>query len=168
MSRVEQPLRAGVVGVGHLGALHAAKYAASAGATLTAVFDIDAAKARQTAERHAGCSVAASICELLASVDVACIAVPARAHAEVGLAAAAAGVHMLMEKPLAADSASARALANAAREAGVVLQVGHLERFNPVFTDAQRLIDHPRFIECHRLAPFAGRGIDTDVVFDVM
>jgi predicted dehydrogenase len=75
---------------------------------------------------------------------------------------------MLVEKPLAADSAGARALAEQAARGGVVLQVGHLERFNPVFTDAQKLVDHPRFIECHRLAPFAGRGVDTDVVFDVM
>jgi predicted dehydrogenase len=75
---------------------------------------------------------------------------------------------MLVEKPLAADSASGRRLVEAARRSGVVLQVGHLERFNPGFEDLRRLVDRPRFLECHRLAPFAGRGIDTNVVFDVM
>jgi predicted dehydrogenase len=75
---------------------------------------------------------------------------------------------MLIEKPLAADTPSAKRLADAAERSGVVLQVGHLERFNAVFEEARKLIDRPRFIECHRLAPFAGRGVDTNVVFDVM
>jgi predicted dehydrogenase len=73
-----------------------------------------------------------------------------------------------VEKPLATDTPSARALVERARAAAVVLQVGHLERFNPVFADLHRLVDRPRFVECHRLSQFAGRGVDTNVVFDVM
>jgi predicted dehydrogenase len=164
---VSDRIRAGIVGVGHLGVLHAAKYADSGAAELAAVFDVDAARARDVAARH-GCRAAASLDELLDAVDAVSIAVPAGAHAEVGLRAAAAGVHMLVEKPLAADSMSARALVDCAHAAGVVLQVGHLERFNPVFADLHRLVDRPRFVECHRLSQFAGRGVDTNVVFDVM
>jgi predicted dehydrogenase len=163
----ERRLRAGVVGVGHLGALHAAKYAASPRAELVAVHDLVPERAHEAAARH-GCRAAATLDELLATVDVVSIAVPAQAHADVGRRAAGAGVHMLMEKPLAADTPSARAIADAARLAGVVLQVGHLERFNPVFQDVRRLVDRPRFVEVHRLSPYAGRGADTDVVFDVM
>ena len=158
-------MRAGVIGVGHLGAVHAAKLAAAA--DLVAVYDVCRERAEEVAAAH-GCRAALSLDDLLSSVEAACIAVPALAHADVGCRAADAGVHMLVEKPLAADSASGRRLADAASRAGVVLQVGHLERFNPVFEEARRLIDRPRFIECHRLAPFAGRGLDTDVVFDVM
>jgi len=158
-------VRTGVIGVGHLGALHAAKLAAAA--DLVAVYDVRRERAAEVAGTY-GCMAASSIDALLAGVDAVSIAVPALAHAEVGCRAAEARVHMLVEKPLAADTASGKRLADAANRAGVVLQVGHLERFNPVFEDARRLIDRPRFIECHRLAPFAGRGVDTDVVFDVM
>ena len=158
-------LRVGVVGVGHLGALHAEKLAARA--DLVAVFDVNEDRAAAIASRH-GCRAAASLEELLAAVDAVSVAVPAQAHREVGERAAAAGVHMLIEKPLAADTPSAKRLADAAERAGVVLQVGHLERFNAVFEEARKLIDRPRFIECHRLAPFAGRGVDTNVIFDVM
>ncbi|TFH21257.1 MAG: Gfo/Idh/MocA family oxidoreductase, partial [Myxococcales bacterium] len=87
---------------------------------------------------------------------------------EVGTRAARAGVHMLVEKPLATDAASARVLASEAESAGVLLQVGHLERFNPVMDEVHRLIGTPRFVECHRLSPFAGRGTDANVVVDVM
>ena len=167
MADAGKRVRAGVVGVGHLGALHAAKYAEAAGADLVAVFDRDGARARAVAEHH-GCRAAATLDELLGCVDAVSVAVPAVAHAEVGCRAAAAGVHMLVEKPLAADTPSARSLVAAAESAGVILQVGHLERFNPVFDELRRRIDRPRFLECHRLSQFAGRGVDTNVVFDVM
>ena len=167
MSEGSRPVRVGVVGVGHLGALHVAKYAAAPRTHVVALFDTDPARARPIAERY-GCAVAESLDQLLASVDAVSIAVPAVAHADVGCRAARAGVHMLIEKPLAADSIAARRLVEAARTAGVVVQVGHLERFNPVFEDLRAMVDHPRFVECHRLYPFAGRGVDTNVVFDVM
>ena len=160
-------LRAGVVGVGHLGSLHAAKYAELDGVDLVSVYDADAQTTVRVA-RASGCAAAGSLEVLLRDCDVVSVAVPASAHVEVGTHAARAGVHMLVEKPLAADAASARVLASEAESAGVVLQVGHLERFNPVMEEVHRLIGTPRFVECHRLSPFAGRGTDANVVVDVM
>jgi len=160
-------VRAGVVGVGHLGALHAAKYAATAGVDLVGVFDPDTAKAAAVASAT-GCRAFASLDELLTSVDCASIAASTAAHFAAASAAVARGVHVLVEKPLAATLADAAALVEAAGKAGVLVQVGHLERFNPAFADLPSIVGHPRFIECHRLSPFAGRGVDTDVIFDVM
>ncbi len=160
-------LRVGIVGAGHLGSLHAEKYAAHPHAQVAAVYDLVVERATGLA-RRVGARVAESLDDLLREVEVVSIAVPAAVHTEVGLAAARAGVHMLVEKPLAADKAAAAALASAAATAGVLLQVGHLERFNPVYEEARARVTNPRFIECHRLSPFAGRGVDTDVIFDVM
>ena len=160
-----EAVRAGVVGVGHLGRLHAAKYAASG--QLAGVFDIDRARADEVARSH-GCRAFESLGELLAGVDCASIATPTATHREIASAAIAAGADVLVEKPLAASLAEAKRIVAAAQAAGVLLHVGHLERFNPAFADLPRIVAHPRFIECHRLSPFAGRGIDTDVIFDVM
>ncbi len=160
-------LRTGVIGVGYLGAFHADKYAALEDCRLVGVFDADPARAREIAARH-GVRAFDSAEELVAEVDAASIAVPTRAHFEVGMAAIARGVSVLMEKPLAATAEEGRELVAAADAAGVVLQVGHLERFNPVFAEVRDIVDRPRFIECHRLSPFAGRATDTDVVHDVM
>jgi len=161
------PLRAGVVGVGHLGALHAAKYASTEGVRLVGVHDVDHARAAEVAART-GCIAFATLDELLAHVDCASIAASTAAHHQAASAAIARGVHVLVEKPLAASLSDATSLVEAAARAGVLLQVGHLERFNPAFADLPSIVGHPRFIECHRLAPFAGRGADTDVIFDVM
>ncbi|MFP6625919.1 MAG: Gfo/Idh/MocA family oxidoreductase [Deltaproteobacteria bacterium] len=160
-------LRAGVIGVGYLGALHASKYAADKDVELGAVFDTDGDRAREVADKY-GCKAAASVGELLAGVDVVSIAVPTCDHLVVGMQAIEAGVHTMMEKPMAADGHQGLRLAEAAEAAAIVFQVGHLERFNPVFAEVRSVIERPRFIECHRLSPFAGRGGDTNVVYDVM
>jgi predicted dehydrogenase len=160
-------VRAAVVGVGHLGALHAAKYATTAGAELVGVYDLDGARAQSIAGTH-GCRAFDSLDALLGEVDCVSVATPTATHREVAAAAIARGVHVLVEKPLAASLVDARELVRAADERGVLLFVGHLERFNPAFADLPSIVGHPRFIECHRLSPFAGRGADTDVVFDVM
>jgi predicted dehydrogenase len=160
-------VRAGVLGVGHLGSLHAGKYAADAGAVLVGVHDPDPARAREVAARL-GCRAFDDAAALLREVDCASVAAPTAAHHAVAMEAIAAGVHLLVEKPLASSFEDANALVVAAEAAGLLLQVGHLERFNPAFADLPKLVGHPRFVECHRLAPFAGRGADTDVVFDVM
>ncbi|MFN2375362.1 MAG: Gfo/Idh/MocA family protein [Candidatus Binatia bacterium] len=162
-----EAVRAGVVGVGHLGALHAAKYAATEGVRLVGVHDIDTNRAREVAART-GAAVFEDLGELLGAVDCASIATPTAAHHDPAMQAIACGVHVLVEKPLAAGLEEARRLVDAAASAGVLLQVGHLERFNPAFADLPSIVGNPRFIECHRLAPFAGRGADTDVIFDVM
>ena len=160
-------VRAGVIGAGHLGALHAAKYAGADGVELVGVYDIDAARARKVASRH-HCRAFDDLGELLSEVRCVSVAASTVAHFEVARAAIARGVDLLVEKPLAATAAEATTLVEAAEAAGVLLQVGHLERFNPAFADLPSIIGHPRFIECHRLSPFAGRGVDTDVIFDVM
>jgi predicted dehydrogenase len=157
----------GVVGVGHLGSLHAEKYAARDDAALVSVYDSDLERAMAVAARL-GCVAARSLAELLSTCRAISVAVPVVAHEEVGLAAIAAGCHVLMEKPLAASLAAGERLVEASARAGVLLQVGHIERFNPVIRDLHHIVSHPRFVECHRLAPFAGRGTDTDVVLDVM
>lgn len=164
---MSEALRAGVVGVGYLGAFHASKYAEAAGVELAAVYDSDAARADEIARRN-GCRAAGSLEDLLSSVDVASIAASTAAHHELASAALSAGVHVLVEKPLAATAGEGRRLVELAERCGRVLHVGHLERFNPAFADLARVLTKPRFIECHRLSPFAGRGVDTDVVFDVM
>ncbi len=160
-------LRMGVIGVGYLGTLHARKYRDLPAAELVCVFDQDRSRAERVAADN-GCATAASLDDLLSVVDAVSIAVPTAAHAEVAVRVAAAGRSMLIEKPLAASLAEGERVAEAARQAGVRVQVGHLERFNPVFVELRSLLAKPRFAECHRLSPYAGRGGDTDVVFDVM
>ncbi len=162
-----EPVRAAVVGVGHLGALHAAKYAATDGAELVGVYDIDQTRAGEVAALH-GCRSFESLAALLAEADCVSVATPTATHREVASAAIARGLSVLVEKPLAASLADAADLVRTADDEGVLLFVGHLERFNPAFADLPSIVGHPRFIECHRLSPFAGRGADTDVVFDVM
>jgi predicted dehydrogenase len=160
-------LRAAVVGVGYLGAFHAEKYAAMPDVDLACVYDADQGRAEEIAAR-VGTRAAASIEEALSGVDAVSLVVPTAFHLEAGLAAVAAKVPMLVEKPLAASAADGRRLIDAADAAGLMVQVGHLERFNPVFDQVRETVSKPRFIECHRLSPFGGRGGDTSVIFDVM
>jgi predicted dehydrogenase len=160
-------LRCGVVGTGYLGTLHASKYSAQPDCELVCVYDVDQTRAAEVAAAN-GCAIAPSLAALLTEVEAVSIAVPTVYHADVAVTAAEAGVHMLVEKPLAHDSQAGQRLAEAAEAAAVIVQVGHLERFNPVFEDLRKVVGKARFIECHRLSPYAGRGADTDVVFDVM
>ncbi|MFT4572170.1 MAG: putative dehydrogenase [Hyphomicrobiaceae bacterium] len=163
----EIPLRVAVIGVGYLGGFHASKYAALPDVRLACVYDTDPQRAKEVADLY-GTEVAPTLEAAFAAADAVSIAVPTAEHLRVGLAAAEAGLPMLVEKPLAATAAEGRQLVAAAAAAGVLLQVGHLERFNPVFDDVRRIVCEPKFIECHRLSPFAGRGSDTSVVHDVM
>jgi predicted dehydrogenase len=150
-------LRAAVVGAGRLGALHAAKYAATPGVRLTDVVDIDSARAERVA-RLTGARAAFDYRELQGRVDLVSIATPTVTHLEITSSLLAGGIDVLVEKPMTATLEEARQLALLARRSDRVLQVGHLERFNR----------GPKFIECHRLAPFTERGTDVDVIFDLM
>ena len=163
----DQSIKAAVIGVGYLGALHAKKYQQIAFADLVGVFDEDSDRSRAVAA-EIGCSSFASLEEALEASEAVSVAVPTLAHRDVGRAVLAAGRHLLMEKPLAASYAEGLELKELAERASLIVQVGHLERFNPVIVDVQRIVTAPRFIECHRLSPFGGRGGDTSVVFDVM
>jgi len=160
-------LRAAVVGVGYLGRFHAEKYAADPSVDLVAAVDVDLDRAREIAA-NVGCRAVGDFHEILGSVDCASVAVPTACHAEVATALLEAGVDVLVEKPIAATLDEARRIVEAAERHGRVLQVGHLERFNPAIRALGKILTRPRFIECHRLATFVDRGIDVDVVLDLM
>ncbi len=164
---ITEPIAVGVIGVGYAGSLHAAKYAASPVARLVGVADIDEARAREAGERYQAPAVA-DYRELLDRVRCVSIAVPTRQHGRVARDCLAAGVDVLVEKPITDSVADGRKLVDLARRNGRILQVGHLERFNPVVRELTRFILEPRFVECHRLAPFVTRGTDVDVVLDLM
>ena len=160
-------LRAAVVGAGRLGALHARKYAELPGVKLCCVVDVEEARARQVASEH-GAAAFRDYRELAGRVDVASVATPGATHFEIAAGLLEAGVDILLEKPMAAGLEEARRLAALAADGGRVLQVGHLERFNPAIVHLRSLLHAPRYIECHRLAPFTERGTDVDVVLDLM
>ncbi len=160
-------LRAAVVGAGYLGTFHAEKYAALEDCELVGVADVDLERATSLAERL-GCRAVQDFGELIGHIDCASVVVPTTHHERIASQLLRAGVDCLVEKPLATDTTQAAALVALANEQGRILQVGHLERFNPALTRLAREITAPRFIECHRLAPFTERGADVDVVRDLM
>lgn len=164
---MKAPVRVAVVGVGHLGVRHAQVYAAMPGVRLVAVCDRDAARAGRLA-RELRCRATSDVRELLGAVDAASLAVPTSLHAAMGRALLRHGVHLLIEKPIATTLAQADALIRAATRRALVLQVGHIERFNAAIHAARRHLTHPRFIEIHRLSPYPFRGTDVSVVLDVM
>src|SRR3989442_7382835 len=160
-------LRTAVVGVGYLGRFHAEKYAARRDAGLVGVGGVDPGRAREVA---AGLGVRAFTDPraLAGRVDCASVAVPTQHHFEVARDLLAAGVDVLVEKPVTTTVEEAKALVEFAVRGERVFQVGHLERFNPAVLALEGLVTQPRFIECHRLAPFTERRTDVDVVLDLM
>jgi len=163
----KKKLRAAVIGVGYLGQFHAEKLAAAPGVELTAVVDADPARARSIAAKH-GCAAHDDPRAVLSGVDLVSIAVPTAQHHDVALPFLEAGVHVLVEKPIATSLAEADALLAAAKKGGALLAVGHLQRFNPAFRALSDALGKPLFIECERLASFKQRGVDVDVVLDLM
>ena len=153
--------------MGYLGRFHAQKYAAIPGCQLVAVADAQLETAQRVAS-ELGTSAVADYRELIGRVDAVSIATPTPRHFEIAQALLRAGVHVLVEKPITETTAQAEELIATARGAARVLQVGHLERFNPVIIGAEASLGAPRFIECHRLAPFRERGTDVNVVLDLM
>lgn len=156
-----------VVGVGYLGKFHAEKYAASANADLLAVVDVDEARARAVA---AVCQTdaLADYRALFGQVKAVSIAVPTALHHCVAADFLRQGIDVLVEKPMTANLADGRDLVELAAANDAMLQVGHLERFNPAIRKLEGIIKDPKFVECHRLAPFVERGTDVDVVLDLM
>lgn len=157
----------GVVGVGYAGRFHAEKYAASKKAELVGVADINQERALQVGQKL-GVLSHTDYRELFGRVRCVSIAVPTRLHYAVSRDFLAAGIDVLVEKPMAASLEEGSELVTLAREKALVLQVGHLERFNPAIRRLEGVIREPRFVECHRLAPFVERGTDVDVVLDLM
>ena len=160
-------LRVAVIGVGYLGRFHAQKYAVLPGCSLVAVAD-SRAEAGGALAQELNTKAVADYRELLGQVDAVSIATPTPAHFDIALAFLESGAHVLVEKPITETVAQAQQLIAAAQRAGRVLQVGHLERFNPAIVAAEPLLRAPRFIECQRLAPFRERGTDVNVVLDLM
>ena len=160
-------LRVGVIGVGYLGRLHAQKMASFPDVAFVGVHDADRERGKAVAEEF-GTSFRERSRELLREIDAVSIAVPTTAHYRVAREAMRAGVHVLLEKPIAATLREGRALVREAAARGLVFQIGHLERFNSALLSAASVLKEPRFIECHRLGMFGGRGADVDVVLDLM
>jgi predicted dehydrogenase len=162
-----EKIRAAVVGVGYLGRFHAQKYAQLEDCSLVGVVDDQAQTAsRVAAEVHA--PAYSDFRELLGKVDAVSVVTPTPSHYDIARAFLESGAHVLVEKPITETTAQAERLISTARQYGRVLQVGHLERFNPAILAAESLLSRPRFIECHRLAPFKERGTDVNVVLDLM
>ena len=152
-----------VVGVGYLGKFHAEKYASSEKANLIGVVDVDGDRAREIGQL-VGAPAFTDYHELFGRIRCASIAVPTRYHHQVARDFLDAGIDVLVEKPLTADLTEANELVALAAAKGALLQVGHLERFNPAIRRLEGIIKDPKFVECHRLAPFIERGTDVDVV----
>ena len=160
-------IKTAVVGVGSFGQQHARVLALLPEAELVAVVDGNAERSSEIAERF-GCEALTDIAPLTGNVDAACVAVPTALHSEVGVALLEAGIDLLVEKPIAGDLASADRLLQAAENNGRILQVGHLERFNPAVEAAREAATLPLFFEVHRMSPFSPRSLDVDVVLDLM
>ncbi len=160
-------LRVAVIGVGYLGRHHARILSDLPGVELVAVVDTNRARAAEIASASKTRALT-DYREVFGQVDAVTLAVPTELHREVALPLLAAGVPVLVEKPMARSLAEADAMITAARQAGIALAVGHTERFNPAVAIARPMLVNPRFIEVHRLGTFPERSLDIDVVFDLM
>jgi predicted dehydrogenase len=160
-------MRLAVVGAGEFGKNHVRVVRQSERAELVAVVDANADRAAEVAAAN-GCAGLSDLREIAGKVDAAIVAVPTFAHAEVGCSLLEAGIDVLVEKPMAQDLASADQLIQAAESHGRILQVGHLERFNPAVIALEKVARLPLFFEIHRLSVFSPRSLDIDVVLDLM
>lgn len=164
-------INVGVIGVGYLGQHHARIYhdlgRESGNIRLAAVVDTDAVRAERIAHNY-GCTAYSDYRDILDKVDAVSIVTPTTMHYEIAMECIKAGKNILIEKPVTTTVEEADSLIDAAVKAGLTIQVGHLERFNPVFSEVNRLIDNPIFIETERMSPFLGRGIDVDITLDLM
>lgn len=163
------PVRVGVIGIGNMGWHHVRVLSLLKDAELVGVADPDEARGRLATEQF-GCRWTACFTDLLADVDAVCVAVPTLLHHPVGLACLQAGRHVLIEKPIAATQEEAAELISAAERAGVLLQVGHIERFNPAFRELVKVVANEEVVvlEARRHSPHPDRANDVSVVLDLM
>jgi len=157
----------GVVGVGSLGQHHARIYAELAGAELAGIYETSDARAAEICARLK-CRRFATLDELGEACDAISIVVPTDRHAAVALPLLRRGCHLLIEKPICASLEEAEEVVAAARQHGAIVQVGHVEHFNPVMAFLEKEADHPRYITAERLAPYQPRGTEVGVVLDLM
>lgn len=160
-------IRLGVAGVGRLGEIHVRLAKDLEGAELVGVYDSDRERCEAVAEKY-GVKAFAALEDLLESIDGLCVVTPTTNHHQTGLMALNAGVHCFIEKPIASTVAEGRELEQVAVRNGLVLQVGHVERFNPAFLAMKGRSPEPMFVEAHRLAQFSPRATDVAVVLDLM
>lgn len=160
-------LRTGVVGVGSMGWNHARIYSELENAELTAIYDANPAAAEKAVRKYGG-TLATSLDDLIEHCDAVSVAAPTNLHHEIVMKLLGAGRHVLVEKPIANNPVHAAEMAALARERSLVLQVGHIERFNPALAALEQRLTRPRFLEVTRLSPYPGRSLDIGVVLDVM
>ena len=160
-------IKCGVAGVGSLGQHHARIYASLPNVDFVGIFETSDARAAEICAKH-HCRRFATIAELGAACDAVSVVVPTDRHAEVALPLLAAGCHLLIEKPLCASLDEAEQVLAAAQKAGRIVQVGHVEHFNPVMSFLEKQADHPQYITAERLAPYQTRGTEVGVVLDLM
>jgi predicted dehydrogenase len=167
MGRAGDLLRVGVAGTGSLGFHHARILRDVEGVAMAGFFEIRPERADEVG-RELGLQAYPALEELLEATDALVVAVPTVEHESVAVPALERGIHVLVEKPLAPDLASADRILSAAEATGAVVQVGHVERFNPALLAAEGYLERPLFIESHRIAPFVPRSTDVAVVLDLM
>lgn len=160
-------IRVGVVGVGHIGKIHSRIFSELDNGRFSAVLDTNKKAARELAGQY-GAQATSSMAEFLELVDAATVATPTPSHHPVGMQLLGAGKHVLIEKPITENPAEAKELVDLAQQRSLVLQVGHVERFNPVLSALEKYLTKPRFIEAHRLSPYPNRSTDIGVVLDLM
>ncbi len=165
--RYDFPIRVSIVGVGHMGSLHAEKLKDIDGVKLVGVWDKDTARAEEIAEK-ADTKVFSSFDDAVGYAQAVILATPTETHGRLGLQVLKRMRHLFIEKPIASNEQEAEILINLAKDYGLVLMVGHIENFNPAFVKAREFIEKPLFIEAHRLTAFRGRGADVSVVEDLM
>jgi predicted dehydrogenase len=160
-------IKCGVAGVGSLGQHHARIYAALPGAELTGIFETSDARAAEICAKF-NCRRYATLAELGEACDAISVVVPTDRHAEVALPLLAQGCHLLIEKPICSSLEDAERVLAAARKAGVIVSVGHIEHFNPVMSYLEKHTGRPQYITTERLAPYTTRGTEVGVVLDLM
>lgn len=160
-------IRCGVAGVGSLGQHHARIYAALPGAELAGIFEPNDARAAEICAKF-NCRRFATIEELGEACDAVSVVVPTDKHAEVALPLLAKKTHLLIEKPICASLEEAEQVVAAAKQYGCIVQVGHIEHFNPVMAFLEKQVDHPQYLTAERLAPYQPRGTEVGVVLDLM
>ena len=160
-------IRVGVIGVGYLGQHHARVFSGLDSVELVGIADVDSGKAGEIAEKY-HCGSFSVYTDLIGVCDALSIVTPTTTHHAIGMDCLKAGKDLFIEKPITERLDEARELIEAAEKNSLILQVGHLERYNPGIIAAREMVSEPVFVEAERLSPFLGRGIDVDVTLDLM
>lgn len=160
-------IKAGIIGLGHIGKFHARILSESTQAEFAAIYDSNIEAAKKIADLY-GARAVSSLEEFAGLVDAATVATPTPTHYEIGKFLLERGKHLLIEKPITENTTQANELVGIAHSQGRILQVGHVERFNPVLGALEQHLDKPRFIESHRLSPYPNRSVEIGVVLDLM